>query len=291
MRFTHANRHCPDHPYEALRRSDDDFLLNTQPEEQSTEILKWLQKYREERQNLLLQQQAQSPSPSSSRKTPKRPSSSSTRGNDENKRRIFSRSLIDAKAQENNCDTTLSKEAMSPSKHARKGLMCEMDMNAGAADNIMQSSTPVQQPQQHLFYSSETTPDFASLMGSPVSSTNKPKYCRPKIILWKEPIDYNENDDEPLSNDSEIKKNESESSCDAVCSSVPSPVKKSFNPKKKWLREACQDLGSTPLNFDNSHPLSQHGCQISSSNDLPLTTNSAVSRPSVIILAKEKGKE
>ncbi|KAG5671831.1 hypothetical protein PVAND_002005 [Polypedilum vanderplanki] len=294
MRFTHANRHCPDHPYEALRRSDDDFLLNPQPEEQSTEILKWLQKYREERQQQLLQQQTQSPSPSTSRKTPKRPSSASTRGNDENKRRVFSKSLIDVKMQENNCDTAPSKEfvAMSPSKQARKGLMCVMDMNAGTAEN-MQSSTPIQQSQQ--FYSSETTPDFASIMGSPVTTNNKPKYCRPKIILWKEPIDDNE--DEPLSNDSEFnKKNESESSCDAVCSFIQSPVKKSFNPKKKWLREACQDLGSTLINFDNSHPLSsQIGCHLSTSaesNQLPLiNNNAAVVRPSVICRIDKGGKE
>lgn len=323
MRFTHANRHCPDHPYEALRRSDDEFLLNAQPEEQSTEIIKWLQKYREERQHQLLQQQQQqqnqSPSTSSSsssanaassRKTPKRPSSSSSssslpsnsaKSNDENKRRMFSKSIVHIRAQEN-CDTPSSKEyaSMSPSKQARKGkgFMCEMDMNAGQAEyNIIQSSTPIQnqqqqqQSQQYLI-SESSTPDIAALMGSPIS-TNKPKYCRPKIILWKEPID--DNDDEPLNSENELQKNES-MSANVLCTSAPSPVKKSFNPKKKWLREACQDLGTQPLDFNTNHPLFSRNEAITAdtsnlcANQLSQASNN-IMRPSVIIMAKDKGKD
>lgn len=319
MRFTHANRHCPDHPYEALKRSDDDFLLNPQPEEQSTEILKWLQKYREERQQFLLQQ-AQSPSPNSSRtKTPKRPSSSTFKGNEENKRRIFSKSA-DIKSNnvyQENCDTNNFKEiiatAMSPSKAARKGLMCEMDMNAGAAENILQSSTPIQQQQQVNSHLNSDITDLASLMGSPIS-TSKPKHCRPKIILWKEPID--DNDDDPLNNDVEddSKSHESEiANAEAVCTSVASPVKKSFNPKKKWLREAWQeDLGAKPFDdYGTNHPLYRN--QNSSQTDWQMTTSSSLLnttantsqmtlmnnsnsnmnvRPSVIILAaKDRVKD
>lgn len=288
MRFTHANRHCPDHPYQALKRCDDEFLSNPQPEEQSTEILKWLQKYREERQQQLIQAQSPSPSPSSSaRKTPKRPSSTGTKGCDENnKRRVFSKSIIDIKTQEN-CDmSSINKEliAMSPSKAARKGLMCEMDMNAGTAENI-QSSTPIQKQN----YASDAI-DLA-IIGSPVS-TNKPKHCRPKIILWKEPMD--DNDEElSLNNDENILKTTEISGPSEKNLSVPSP-KKLFNPKKKWLREACQDLGTQPLDFGSNHPLyNRHQSQavdtILTTNPQQLNlSNNHIVRPSVIIMAKEK---
>lgn len=268
MRFTHANRHCPDHPYEALKRSDDDLIFNPQPEEQSIEILKWLQKYREERQQQLLQQ-TQSPSPTSSKKTPKRPlssSSSTTKGNDENKRRVFGRSAVNSKAN-SNCDTD---EIASPSKAARKGLMCEMDMNAGTAENI-QSSTPV-----HHHDSS----DFSSVTSSPIS-TNKQKHCRPKVILWKEPIDGND-EDEMMNNENVLKEN---STCNnASSTSTASPVKKLFNPKKKWLREAWQEDLARPLDYGTNHPLYQEGgnWQLSQASN---ASNPNENRPSVLIMA------
>lgn len=292
MRFTHANRHCPDHPYQALKRCDDEFLLNPQPEEQSTEILKWLQKYREERHQQLIQAQSPSPSPNSSaRKTPKRPSSSATKGSDENnKRRVFSKSIIDIKAQEN-CDisssSSINKEliAMSPSKAARKGFMCEMDMNVGAADNNIQSSTPIQKQN----YASDAI-DLA-IIGSPVS-TNKPKYCRPKIILWKEPMDDNDEEELSLNNDENIlKPMEIIGSSEKSMTAVPSP-KKLFNPKKKWLREACQDLGTQPLDFGTNHPLynrlQTQAVDTSLINSQMNISNNHIVRPSVIIMAKEK---
>jgi hypothetical protein len=290
MRFTHANRHCPDHPYEALKRSDDEFILNQQPEEQSTEILKWLQKYREERQQLL--QQAQLPSPNASRKTPKRPlslsslsSSSGLRGNEENKRRIFSRTEnkeYKSNMQEN-CDTTSNSRemiAMSPSKVARKGLMCEVDMNAGTAENV-QTSTPT----QHYSVSNDGT-DLSSFMGSPVS-TNKPKHCRPKIILWKEPID--DNDDNLLMNEcSTLRERETSHERTFSCTSTQSPVKKLFNPKKKWLREAWQeDLGTKPLDYGSSHPLFPlESCNWQMTSTGHSNANPNQSRPSVLIMAK-----
>lgn len=274
MRFTHANRHCPDHPYDALKRCDDDFLMSSQPEEQSTEILKWIQKYREDRQHTL-QQQTMSPSPSSSRKTPKR-SSSGAKSNDENKKRAIATTPSGFHAQENFETSVLA--AMSPSKAARKGLMCEMDMNAGAGS--LQSSTPLQ-----VAAGSSEIGELASIMGSPVTA-NKPKHCRPKVILWKEPIDDNE--DDPLMT----------SAPEAVPELSPSPVKKSFNPKKKWLREAWhEDLGARPLDGFTDHPLYKnpsHGdmnnwqmasaSNESGSNSSDLTSNPNQNRPSVLIM-------
>lgn len=276
MRFTHANRHCPDHPYDALKRCDDDFLMSTQPEEQSTEILKWLQKYREDRQHAL-QQQTMTPSPSAVRKTPKR-SSSSVKSNDENKKRAFDRSTTST-------PTIEEVFAMSPSKAARKGLMCPMDMNAGAGS--IQSSLPV------LSNISEPS-DLALVMGSPISA-NKPKHCRPKVILWKEPID--DADDDPLESVSELRVNPPEIVKEQPVSS--SPVKKSFNPKKKWLREAWQeDLGARPLDcYGTNHPLYKNPSQgdmsnwqmASSSNDSASTSsdynaNPNQNRPSVLFM-------
>lgn len=267
MRFTHANRHCPDHPYEALKRNDDDLIFNPQPEEQSIEILKWLQKYREDRQQQLLQQQTQSPSPSStSRKTPKRPMSSSSKGNEENKRRVFGRSVLNSK--ELNCDTT--GEISSPSKAARKGLMCELDMNAGTAENI-QSSTPV-----HVYH--QDSSDFSSVTSSPIST----KHCRPKVILWKEPIDGND-EDEMMNNENVLKEN---STCNSASSTsiTASPVKKLFNPKKKWLREAWQEDLARPLdNCANSQLLSNNWQMSSLASSSASNPNE--NRPSVLIMA------
>lgn len=273
MRFTHANRHCPDHPYEALKRNDDDLIFNPQPEEQSIEILKWLQKNREERQQQLLQQQNQSPSPSSSsRKTPKRPlsslsSSSSSKNNDENKRRVFGRSVLNTKVN-SNCDMPRD-EISSPSKAARKGLMCEMDMNAGAAENV-QSPMPIQD-----------TSDYSSSVTSSPISTNKQKHCRPKVILWKEPIDGN---NEELTNSENVLKENS--NCNSASNNVvmASPVKKLINPKKKWLREAWQEDLARPLDYGSSHPLyqSERG-NWQMSQTPPLNPNE--NRPSVLIMA------
>lgn len=308
MRFTHANRHCPDHPYVALKRNDDDFVFNPQPEEQSIEILKWLQKYREERQQMLLQQQQQqTQSPSTSRKTPKRPSSSSSsamKGNDENKRRVFGKSIIDNDARENNCDnaTAIRNNSLaSPNKMARsKGLMCEMDLN-------VQSSTPIQNYQQHqqLQQFNDST-EFPSVMASPIS-TNKQKNYRPKVILWKEPIDAMD-DDENLNNE-QVKENTNCNSNSPVVSTtlvtsssshLQSPVKKMLNPKKKWLREAWQEQDhnqelAQPLDFGVNHPLyksNDKNWQMSSSTSSTLTggtnLNPNQNRPSVLVMTKDK---
>lgn len=275
MRFTHANRHCPDHPYEALKRNDDDFVFNPQPEEQSIEILKWLQKYREERQQLLMQQQQQqqqqNQSPSTSRKTPKRPfSSSSLKGNDENKRRIFGKSII-VDESENNCDTTI-RNMPSPNKTTRsKGFMCEMDLN-------VQSSTPIQNQQD--------TTEFSSVMASPIS-TNKQKYCKPKIILWKEPIDAIDHEEEIMNNENDLKNIDTVVSTTSSLSGASSPVKKMLNPKKKWLREAWQEQDlARPLDYGINHPLYKYTESTSSSPLLTLNPNQ--NRPSVLVMTKDK---
>lgn len=234
-----------------------------------------------------------SPSPNTSRKTPKR-SSASVKSNDENKKRVFSRSIVSTPsgvhAQEN-CDTpTEVMIAMSPSKAARKGLMCVMDMNAGAG--TIQSSTPVQ-----IAPNSTEINDLASIMGSPISA-NKPKTCRPKVILWKEPID--DVDDELLdgSGSNELRVNNTPVIAQETAT-TSSPVKKSFNPKKKWLREAWQeDLGARPLEgYGNTHPLYNNQTQAdtnnwqmaSSSNDSgsmssDTNVNPNQNRPSVLIM-------
>lgn len=300
MRFTHANRHCPDHPYDVLKRCEDDFMMSSQPEEQSTEILKWIQKYREDRQHLL-QQQTMSPSPSTSRKTPKR-ASSSTKSNDENKKRVFSRSVVTTPsgilAQEN-CDTPTNEMllAMSPSKAARKGLMCVMDMNAGIGS--MQNSTPVQIPSSFSDIS-----ELASIMGSPISG-NKPKQCRPKVILWKEPIDDGEDDLLDTSGSREFTVHENPPTLKQE-NAISSPVKKSFNPKKKWLRECAwqEDLGAKPLDgYGTTHPLYKSQSQsdmnnwqmASSSNDSVSTSsdnmNPNQNRPSVLIMGPNITKD
>lgn len=303
MRFTHANRHCPDHPYEVLKRCDDDFLINSQPEEQSTEILKWLQKYREDRQHQL-QQQSMSPSATAtSRKTPKRPSSAS-KGDNENKKRIFSRSIVNSNneilLQENLNHVAMTETmALSPNKATRKGLvMCEMDMNAGAG--ILQISTPIQ-----VASSVAEIPDLSSIMGSPITA-NKPKHCKPKVILWKEPIDDVEDDlvNNVVSSDNRTNSPSPYVKQETVTSS---PVKKSFNPKKKWLREAWQedhsttysDLGARPLeDCGVNHPLYNNHSQqnnmshwqmvssTSSENDTNINPNQ--NRPSVLIMGRGK---
>lgn len=286
MRFTHANRHCPDHPYDVLKRCDDDFVTAPQPEEQCTEIIKWLQKYREDRQHHL-QQQTMSPSPNTSRKTPKRSSSAKT--NDENKKRVTSRSMTSTPSGAR--DTPTSDIAtMSPNKAARKGLMCEMDMNAGAGTLLAHSS------------SLTDITELASVMGSPISAISpiKQKHCRPKVILWKEPID--DIDDDPFNSNSLI---ELKVNTPPVFAQDPavhlSPVKKSFNPKKKWLREAWQeDLGARPLEgYGASHPLYKNPSQpdtnnwqmASSSNDSGNSSDAIVNpnqnRPSVLIMGPQ----
>lgn len=103
MRFTHANRHCSNHPYHSLIRCDDTSLDNIFTNEQNIEVLKWLERYRATRED----------------KTPKRKSSNDA--NDENQISV------------ENCHNNLS------NPKSRKGLMYELDMNAGQATSPISS--------------------------------------------------------------------------------------------------------------------------------------------------------
>lgn len=164
QRFTHANRHCPDHPLDQLQRSDD-FVF--QPlSEQNTEVIKWMEKYKMEKEDK-----------TPTRKTPKRVIRNSSTENCEN----FSSTELECPVTPNN-----------PYK-SRKGLMVELDMNAG-------------------------------LEASPIATKIKPT---PKIIEWLEP--YRQLEDDSSTNELDIS------------------VGSTFNPKKKWLREAWQDDLARPL--------------------------------------------
>lgn len=169
QRFTHANRHCPDHPYDQLKRCDDFVIPSIS--EQNTDIIKWLEKYRMEKEDR-----------TPTRKTPKR-----------------SKQLpIDDGNNENLSSTEYSTSflGMSPSTpsnpyKSRKGLMVELDMNAG-------------------------------LEASPIAPKTK---AIPKIIQWNEP----QSQEEDSGDEFEV------------------PAQSTFNPKKKWLREAWQDDLARPL--------------------------------------------
>ncbi|XP_050095581.1 uncharacterized protein LOC126577749 [Anopheles aquasalis] len=231
MRFTHANRHCPDHPYEALKRCDD-FVIQTVPE-QNGEVLKWLEKYRAEREDR-----------TPTRKTPKRNSNrggggaggdpvtgsaGSNRGtNNENENQRPSVAMQRSMDNDENrhhgggygtgtgyCPNGagggmgIDQSPITPNntyKSSRKGLMCELDMNAGRG-----------------------------LMASPVTTKTKTS-TRPKLIQWQEPLvpSGHEEDDGEL-----VEGSGDEESC--------APAQSTFNPKKKWLREAWQDDLAKPL--------------------------------------------
>lgn len=175
MRFTHANRHCPDHPYETLKRCDD-FVFQAIPE-QNGDVLKWLEKYRMEREDR-----------TPTRKTPKRASQSSQNEN----KNIRSQSS----SNNENCVIQSPLTPRSPFK-SRKGLMCELDMNAGMG-----------------------------LAVSPLTAKTKPNV--PKLLQWQDPTSQEEDD----SGDESI---------------VRTPARSTFNPKKKWLRDAWQDDLAKPL--------------------------------------------
>lgn len=155
QRFTHANRHCPDHPYDQLKRCDD-FVIQA-VSEQNSDVIKWLEKYRMEKEER-----------TPTRKTPKR-SKELHSDNNEN--------------SEIECPTTPN----NPFK-SRKGLMVELDMNAG--------------------------------LSSPITTKIK---ATPKVIQWN---------DLPRDDDS---------------GDEAAPASSTFNPKKRWLREAWHDDLAKPL--------------------------------------------
>lgn len=107
MRFTHANRHCPDHPYDQLKRCDD-FVIPTTPE-MNADIQRWLEKYRAEREER-----------TPTRKTPKRIKHSTANNENEN--------IISSESMTSNDSSPTSVTPCNQHK-SRKGLMMELDMN------------------------------------------------------------------------------------------------------------------------------------------------------------------
>lgn len=174
MRFTHANRHCPEHPYDQLKRCDD-FVIQANTE-QNNEVFKWLEKYK-------MEKEVRTPT----HKTPKRIKNSLCDSlnfcSNEKSNENYNGSAMD----ENNCPITPSNKFK-----CRKGLMVELDMNAG-------------------------------LGASPITG-NKMKPT-PKVIRWQEPLSQ----EEDSADEHEL------------------PARSTFNPKKRWLREAWQDDLAKPL--------------------------------------------
>lgn len=115
MRFTHANRHCPEHPYDQLKRCEG-YVVQAVTE-MNFEVIKWLEKYRMEKEDR-----------TPTRKTPKR---TKTSHSDD----ISMRTTSD-RSNENQMPTSGSDENLFPVTpnnpyKSRKGLMVELDMNAG----------------------------------------------------------------------------------------------------------------------------------------------------------------
>lgn len=192
MRFTHANRHCPDHPYDTLKRCDD-FVIQAVPE-QNSEVLKWLEKYRLEREDR-----------TPTRKTPKRSANHHHHhggggggglgsGQNENENRSC--------GNNENYGGSAFQSPITPRSpfKSRKGLMCELDMNAGLG-----------------------------LAASPITAKTKPNV--PKLIQWQEPTSQEED----------------ESGDESVAGNGATPTRFTFNPKKKWLRDAWQEDLAKPL--------------------------------------------
>lgn len=120
MRFTHANRHCPEHPYDQLKRCDG-YVVQAVTE-QNYEVIKWLEKYKMEKEDR-----------TPTRKTPKRTKISSSSHSDDTSMRI---TPSHEKSNENYSIATGSDENQFPVTpnnpyKSRKGLMVELDMNAG----------------------------------------------------------------------------------------------------------------------------------------------------------------
>lgn len=259
MRFTHANRHCPVHVHSQLKR-DDNFVVTMTPE-QDAEVLKWLEKYRSEREDR---------NATPTRKTPQRPSGNFQSGsknggssdaaskenhkpqeNDENDEMTENENGqsggLKRQNDENECPLTPNNQYKS-----RKGLMVELDMNAGLAF-------------------------------SPVASLKmKPQ---PKVIQWQEPLSQEEDSDEEQENDRvrvQIRNSPTKANC-------------SFYPKKKWLRDACLDDLAKPLD----HPITSRVIgsprkvlspkKLSSPQKLQIKNMNQM-RPTVLMLANNKEK-
>lgn len=123
MRFTHANRHCPEHPYDQLKRCDG-FVVQAVTE-QNYEVIKWLERYKMEKEDR-----------TPTRKTPKRTKTTAT--NEASRRALHASEVAneniiasrDDAGDEPGDENKLPVTPINPYK-SRKGLMVELDMNAG----------------------------------------------------------------------------------------------------------------------------------------------------------------
>lgn len=218
QRFTHANRHCPDHPYTQLRRSDDFVIKDKACSEQNGEVIKWLEKYRMEKEDR-----------TPTRKTPKRSKQSSIdRANNENLSTTSgilsssSTAVTAAAAAVPQCSTSQGMNAMMQQQHSNSS--CNSDYLY--AQNVTDSpSTPISNPYKSRKGLMVELDMNAGLEASPVAPKCK---ANPKQIQWHH---------EPLSQE--------EDSGDECNSTVP--AQSTFNPKKKWLRDAWQDDLARPL--------------------------------------------
>lgn len=103
MRFTHANRHCPDHPYATLTRSDD-FVLK--PVSENTElphdVTRWLERYKMSRER-----EDRTPTGKNERKK-------SWKSTAENHKRVKSRKglMMDTAGEQENLNSELSTQQL-----------------------------------------------------------------------------------------------------------------------------------------------------------------------------------
>lgn len=197
MRFTHANRHCPEHPYDQLKRCDD-FVIQAVTE-QNYEVIKWLEKYKMEKEDR-----------TPTRKTPKRTKTSMSDDVAMRRTNLRDKSNENFNIGRRNSGSDENKFPVTPSNpyKSRKGLMVELDMNAG-------------------------------LGASPITGTKmKPT---PKMIRWHEPLSQ----EEDSADEFEI------------------PAQSTFNPKKRWLREAWQNDLAKPLEPNITNHILQSETQIS----------------------------
>lgn len=200
MRFTHANRHCPEHPYDQLKRCDD-FVIQAITE-QNYEVIKWLEKYKMEKEDR-----------TPTRKTPKRTKISLSDDVAIRRTNLRDKSNENFNIGRRSSVSDENKFPVTPSNpyKSRKGLMVELDMNAG-------------------------------LGASPITGTKiKPT---PKVIRWQEPLSQEEDSADEFE----------------------MPAQSTFNPKKRWLREAWQNDLAKPLEPNITNHILQSETQKSYSN-------------------------
>lgn len=254
MRFTHANRHCPDHPYDTLKRCEAaDIQIQPVSEEQSSDIMRWLQKYREDKQQAQAMYAGHVQPSTPTRKTPVKRLSSGTSpsASDENGRRCKKPAHMHAFSSDPNLNSAAhspllqSPQILDQRSSVRKGLMCELDMNAGRG-----FSTPTTTAASSSYQPLQLSTDDPLIASSPLSSS---KFGKPKLIAWKEPI---ETDDDYLSDHGldpdYLRSPPSFASTPAQPSRTPTVL----NPKKKWLKDSWHDdLGTKPLDSSENGSL------------------------------------